>query len=156
MNVYGDAIGEFIPPLILSGKPLAEQLRASMAQVGAVGPQSVGGIGWPANQRPTPGQDFGFLGAMSISFGPSKMPYQSSEVSGFPPSVSSNDRRSQAVRLSLESAVKVRARCTAAVHIRLGDNRITGSCRRQVRPGRGYLMRAGPCSTLQSAPSDGP
>jgi hypothetical protein len=74
MNVYGEAIGEFMPPLILSGMPLAEQLRASMAQVGAVGPQSVGGIGWPANQRPTPGQQFRILGAMSISFGPSKMP----------------------------------------------------------------------------------
>jgi len=29
MNRYGEAIGEFIPPLILSGMPLAEQLRAS-------------------------------------------------------------------------------------------------------------------------------
>jgi hypothetical protein len=74
MNVYGDVIGEFVPPLILSGMPLAEQLRMLMAQQGGGGPQSVGGIGWPANQRPAPGQQFGILGAMSISHGPAKMP----------------------------------------------------------------------------------
>ena len=73
MNVYGDVIGEFMPPLMLSGMPLAEQLRASMAQVGAVGPQSVGGIGWPANQRPQPRQPITMFGAMSVSFGPSKL-----------------------------------------------------------------------------------
>jgi hypothetical protein len=68
MNVYGDVKGEFMPPLILSGQPLADQLRGIMAQAGATVPQSVGGIGWPANRRPDPSQPF--LGAMSISFGP--------------------------------------------------------------------------------------
>jgi hypothetical protein len=74
MNVYGDVRGEFMPPLFLSGMPLAEQLRAAMAQVGAVGPQSIGGIGWPANQRPDFTQPVAALNAMSISFGPSKLP----------------------------------------------------------------------------------
>jgi hypothetical protein len=74
MNVYGDVLGEFVPPLMLSGMPLAEQLRGAMDQVGAVGPQSVGGIGWPANQRPQPGLAMAMFGAMSVSFGPSKLP----------------------------------------------------------------------------------
>jgi hypothetical protein len=72
MNVYGDIHGEFLPPLIFSGQPLAEQMKAALTKMGAVGPQSVGGIGWPANRRPTPGQPF--IDAMSVSFGPAKLP----------------------------------------------------------------------------------
>jgi hypothetical protein len=72
MNVYGDVQGEFLPPLILSGQPLADQLRAALAQMGVTGPQSVGGIGWPANRRPEPGQPM--LGAISVSFGPVNPP----------------------------------------------------------------------------------
>jgi hypothetical protein len=68
MNVYGEITGEFLPPLVLSGQPLAEQMRAAVAQMGATGPHSVDGIGWPANSRPVPGQPL--LGAMSVSFGP--------------------------------------------------------------------------------------
>jgi hypothetical protein len=68
MNVYGEIKGEFLPPLILSGQPLAEQMRGAVAQMGATGSQSVDGIGWPANSRPVPGQPL--LGAMSVSFGP--------------------------------------------------------------------------------------
>jgi hypothetical protein len=61
-----------MPSLILSGLPLPEQLRGAMAQVSAVGPQSVGGVGWPANHRPQPGQPISMAGMMSVSFGPAK------------------------------------------------------------------------------------
>jgi hypothetical protein len=72
MNVYGDIQGKFDPPLIFSGMPLAEQMQAAMVQMGATGPQSVGGVGWPANRRPMPGQPF--IDAMSVSFGPATPP----------------------------------------------------------------------------------
>ncbi len=67
MNVCGDQQGEFSPPLILSGQPLADQMRAALAQMGAVGPHSVDGIGWPANRPNGP-----LLGAMSVSYRPAQ------------------------------------------------------------------------------------
>jgi hypothetical protein len=70
MNVYGDVLGEFMPPLLLSGMPPAEQLRAAMAQVGAVDRRH-----WMAGQqRPNFTQPVAALNAMSISFGPSNLP----------------------------------------------------------------------------------
>lgn len=69
MNVYGDRKGELLPPLMLSGQPLADQLQGALAQMGATGPQSLDGVGWPANRRPGEQQQFT---AMSVSFRPAQ------------------------------------------------------------------------------------